>query len=183
MAIAVRLNKYNNWRAANRRTKVKILNKVLVGVCGLLFFIGTGHVHAEPGESHHHGHAQHSAAGLLLNNGKRWKTDAPLRQGMQQIKVATMAATNAFHNDALTGADARKLSLKISEQVNYLIKNCQLEPEADATLHVLLSDFLGAAEIIKVDPLSSEGMPIMVKTLIAYPRYFDHPDWGSLNEH
>lgn len=178
------MTKYNNWRVASGRIEVRILNKVFgISVCGLLFFSGAGLLHAEPGESHHHGHDQHSAAGLLLNDGKRWKTDAALRQGMQQIKVTTMAATNAFHNDTLTSADANKLSLKISEQVNYLIKNCKLEPDADATLHVLLGDFLSAAQIIKAEPLSSEGMPVMVKALIAYPRYFDHPDWGGVNGH
>ncbi len=35
-----------------------------------------------------HEHDAHGTAALKLNNGQKWKTDAPLRQGMASIKAA-----------------------------------------------------------------------------------------------
>lgn len=157
---------------------MKVINKIFIAyISALVLLVISAQVKAESGEAHHHGHSAQGSADMILNDGKKWQTDAALRQGMQRINDAVMNAADAYHHDALTQVDANKLSKTINEQVNYLIKNCKLEPKADATLHVLIGDFLGAAEKIKAEPLSSEGMPGAVKTLMAYPKYFDHPNW------
>lgn len=159
---------------------MKVINNIFIAyISSIALLIMSASVKAESGESHQHGHSEHAVAGLILNDGKKWQTDAALRQGMSEINNAVMKAADAYHHDALTQADANKLALKINEQVNYLIKNCKLEPKADATLHVLIGDLLGAAEKIKAEPLSSKGMPRAVKAIMAYPEYFDHTGWAK----
>lgn len=161
---------------------MKILNKrVLLCISSLMLVAATTSMKAETGHEHHHGHSENAAAGMVLNKGEKWKTDAPLRLGMQIINDAVMSSVNAYHHDTLTQEEANKVSQQINTQISYLIKNCKLVPEADVTLHVLIGDFLSAAEKIKSDPLSSEGMPEAVQTLIAYPKYFEHDGWEKFN--
>jgi len=126
---------------------------------------------------HSHSQDQHADSGLSLNQGEKWKTDAPLRQGMQSINEAAMNAVLAYHNQTLTKMDGEKLAKDINEQVNYLVANCKLEPAADATLHVLIGDLLTAAAEVNKDSLSRQGLPIIIKVLQLYPDYFDHQGW------
>ena len=132
-------------------------------------------------DAHHHGHDEHAASALSLNQGKKWQTDAPLRKGMQSIKHAAMSAADAFHHDALTKPDAEKLASHINGQVDYLVANCKLEPQADATLHVLIGDLLSGADALSKQPLSSEGLPKIVKVLQIYPDYFEHQGWDAID--
>ena len=174
-------------RNKSQEVKMKIFNKrvlqrVLLSVSSLMLLAATTSIKAETGHEHHHGHSENADTGLVLNNGKKWKTDAPLRLGMQKINDVVMSAANAYHHDTLTQEEANKVSQEIKKQISYLIKNCKLVPEADATLHVLIGDFLGAAEKIQTDPLSSEGMPEAVQALIAYPTYFEHDRWGKITQ-
>ena len=108
---------------------------------------------------HQHSHAQneHAASGLSLDHGKKWQTDAPLRQGMQSINDAVMKAVPAYHQETLTKTDADELARQINDQVNYLVANCKLEPGADATLHVLIGDLLTGAAKVSNEPLSPAG--------------------------
>jgi len=39
--------------------------------------------------SHDQEHAVHADMGMVLNEGKKWETDVPLRKGMQSIHDAT----------------------------------------------------------------------------------------------
>lgn len=129
---------------------------------------------------HDHGHDAHAASTLSLDHGKKWQTDAPLRKGMMSIKHEAMNAADAFHHDALTKPDAEKLAKHITGQVDYLVENCKLEPQADATLHVLIGDLLSGADALSKQPLSSEGLPRIVKVLQLYPDYFDHQGWSGI---
>ncbi|MCW8956508.1 MAG: hypothetical protein OQL09_06465 [Gammaproteobacteria bacterium] len=141
----------------------------------------TAPLRAETGaDDHQHGHDEHGASGLSLNQGKKWQTDAPLRQGMNSINEAVKKAVPAFHHDELNKADAKQLAKHINDQVNYLVANCKLEPQADATLHVLIGELLTSADKLSRDPLSNQGMPGLVKALMQYPNYFEHQGWKSV---
>lgn len=129
-------------------------------------------------EEHQHSHEQHASSSLQLNQGKKWQTDAPLRQGMQGINEKVMNTKSAFHAATLTASDAKTLTRHIQQQIEYIITNCKLEPMADSTLHVLISEMLQGAEVLEKEPLSTEGLPRIIKALNTYPEYFNHPDWA-----
>ncbi len=131
---------------------------------------------------HSHGQSEHTASGLSLDHGQKWKTDVPLRKGMQSISDAVMNSVPAYHHDTLNKADAEQLASHINDQVNYLIANCKLEPGADATLHVLIGELLTAATKVSSEPSSPQGMPHLVKTLQLYPDYFEHQGWNKITE-
>lgn len=141
---------------------------------GLLTVIGTAavlHFHG----SHGHSHGDHNrAATLKLNGGKKWETDSPLRVGMERIRDLTAAMTSGG------GATEREAFAKgVREQVDFLLRNCKLVPEADETLHVLISDMLEGADRVAKQNDSDGGLAMVRKALEIYPGYFDHPGWNA----
>lgn len=127
--------------------------------------------------SHDHAHAGKSESTLLLDHGKPWSTDAALRKGMSQIQAGFSAALPAYKKHRLSQAKANALAITIEKSTGYMVTNCKLKPDADATLHVLLGQLLEAAAAIKTDPHSAKGMPRIHAALETYPRYFTHPGW------
>lgn len=129
-----------------------------------------------------HDHGQHGMPELGLNDGKRWATDAPLRQGLERIRDGVAPIVAASTARPLTKDEATALSGAIKDQVQFLVENCKLEPRADAALHVLLNDFLQGADALAADPASKAGIKRVVKALNLYPQYFDHQGWRPLAE-
>jgi hypothetical protein len=127
--------------------------------------------------SHDHAHEGKSESTLLLDHGKPWATDAALRKGMSQIQAGFLAALPAYKKHKLSQTQANELAKTIEKNTGYMVANCKLKPNADATLHVLLGQLLESAAAIKADPHSAKGMPRIHATLETYPRYFSHPGW------
>ena len=153
---------------------------VIAGSCLLLLFNMPVTAETSAHDAHQHNHDEHAVSTLSLDQGKKWQTDAPLRKGMLSINQAAMGATNAFHDDALTQPEAQKLATHINQQVEYLVENCKLEPQADAVLHVLIGDLMSGAGELSKQASSSQGLPRIVGVLQQYPKYFDHPGWGQV---
>lgn len=153
-----------------------IVALVVVGV-GIGAWMLIHRAHQSPG--HNHGHA--AAAAMTLNNGQRWETDEPLRTGMQRIRDAVEKTFAARASGQLTTADTRALSATVQENVNYLIENCKLSPEADAVLHVLITEMLSSTAQLAQNPTAHEGLDQMAQALHNYSEYFDHPGWPELN--
>ena len=145
---------------------------------------------AAPGPAHQHdeidhasppsheatdvGHAHEAIDTMLrLDGGQPWAADASLVEGMGRIRDAV---DEASARPALDRDLAASLARSVRDQVNFLIANCRLEPDADATLHVFIARLLHAAAALEEDPASSAGLPQMQHTLHEYPKYFAHPD-------
>ena len=127
-----------------------------------------------------HEHEDAEGGALRLDHGAKWATDAPLRSGMAQIRnlVAVPQATVAA-GLALSSTDARQLAEGIRQQVDELIRNCKLEPEADAVLHVLIAGMLQGATELAAEPPSVEGLVRIQHALDQYPQYFSQPGWEA----
>ena len=107
-----------------------------------------------------HDHAAGEAK-LVLNQGKKWETDAPLRQGMENIRSAVAKGMNS---DAL--------AKKVEAEVAGIVQNCKLEPAADEQLHIVIADLLAAAE--------ARDAGRVKQALNAYGEHFDHAGWKRL---
>jgi hypothetical protein len=129
---------------------------------------------------HNHDHDQHANASLTLDHGNKWQSDAPLRQGMKSINDTVMKNVDAFHHDKLTKSDAEKIARHINNQVTYLVTNCKLQPNADATLHVIIGELLTGASVLEKEPQSMRGLPAIVKALQQYSEYFEDNDWNGV---
>lgn len=126
-----------------------------------------------------HEHAGHETSQLELNQGKRWPTDAPLRQGMERVRAAVDKARQARAQGRFEKAQAQALSRSVADSIAYMVQNCRLPPKADATLHVLLGRLSAAATAAETDPAAADGLPRLSETLELYPRYFEHPGWAA----
>lgn len=137
---------------------------------------------------HHH----QKNGDMKLNQGKKWPTDKALRQGMKNIRSATVIALQSAHaspGHGLSKQQAEKLARQIHQQVSNMFAQCKLPAEADAVLHNLLADILQSAQQLKassnaVDKHSMQqtrvqAMQRLQKSLDLYPRYFDDSEWHT----
>src|SRR5690554_7682659 len=132
--------------------------------------------------THSHGHEVHGT--MELNQGRSWETDAALRQGMGALHQIVSTGLERAHANALKADEYKKMSGEIMTQFTYIVENCDLEPEADAQLHILLGNIVQGVEIIegKVSGKQAEdGLISMAQALNSYGSHFDHPSWQSFN--
>jgi hypothetical protein len=117
---------------------------------------------------------------LRLNQGKRWPTDEPLRQGMTDIRAAMATAFPQIHMGRFSTAQYGALAAKVQERVDHIVANCRLPEEADAQLHIVLVDIVEGADAIRSGPDRLAGAMRIIQAIEAYGLHFDHPDWGKL---
>ncbi|HYD75178.1 hypothetical protein [Ramlibacter sp.] len=132
------------------------------------------------GDAHDHGHA--SAAAKPLPAGKRWATDAALREGMTEIRHALEPQLGAIHDDKLAPEQYQAIAAKTEQQVAHIVANCKLPPDADAALHGIIADIGEATEAMsgKSRAKPRDGAVKLLGALDAYGRTFDHPGWKKL---
>ena len=121
-----------------------------------------------------HQHEAHAATSPTSTPtpGKRWATDAPLREGMGRIRKS-VEELGHFASGHLGASQAKDLAAGIEKDVNLLIANCKLEPEADAALHLIIAKLLQGAQAIKADPTDAKGMELLHAAVADYDSSFD----------
>jgi len=97
---------------------------------------------------HDHGPAAGEAK-LVLNQGQKWTTDAPLRQGMDNIRGALAKNVKAIHADKATPKQYDALAAKVTGEVAGIVQNCKLEPAADEQLHLVIAELMAGAEAME----------------------------------
>ena len=128
----------------------------------------------------HAGHHATTPAATLVTTmpGKHWATDAPLRKGMAEIRTAVDALRHYEHGH-LAPAQAATLATTVQTQVDYLVANCKLEPQADAALHAIIAKLLQGTAALKADPTNPGAIATLRQALQDYPRQFDDPGWTT----
>ena len=150
----------------------------------VLFGLSAGVVSAQD-HSHSHGehaHGEGTSAQLTPDHGKKWATDDSLRQGMSRIRDALNAELPAVHSGKATAEQYQALAQKVNDQLAFMVKNCRLEPKADAVLHLILADIIAGADILQAQQggEAHQGAVKIVHALENYASYFDHPGWQGL---
>ena len=130
---------------------------------------------AVPVMAEDHEHHDLDALELQLNNGQKWETDAPLRQAMRGIGEAVNGSLEAIHNNQLDAAGYAALADEVNQQVAYMVENCELEPAADAQLHIVIARLMDGAQYIEKNNEVQEkrkGAEKLVGALDSYADYF-----------
>jgi len=143
-----------------------MIRKTAVALAIALAFAGPA-AYGQAG--HEHGHAADEPQ-LVLNQGKKWPTDAPLRQGMENIRSALGG-----------GMKYGALATKVSTEVAGIVQNCKLEPEADAQLHLVIADIMAGVEALEGKAKGETrraGAEKIARALVAYGEHFDHAGWN-----
>lgn len=133
-------------------------------------------------DAHEHGHGAQEAK-LVLNQGKKWQTDAPLRQGMDNIRAAVAKDVKAIHANKATPKQYEALAAKVNVEVAGIVQNCKLPPEADAQLHIVVAELMGGAEAMQGKEKGvarRAGAERVAKALNAYGEHFEHAGWKRI---
>ena len=151
--------------------------KTIAFTLTLAVLVSSGVVASPDDDHHHHHHGDVAELELHLDDGERWATDGPLRQGMDRIHAAFDRARADYRADRLDHEGAAALADDVEEQVRYIFANCALPADADAELHKLLAAALGAASTLRADEDVHSGLHELHTVLKTYGEYFDHPEW------
>ena len=133
----------------------------------------TGVLAAEP-------HAHAAKVEIMLDNGKKWPTDAALRQGMGEIRVAIAGALARIHSSEFPRGEFEQLAAKVQAQVDYVTANagCPRRPITSCTSS--WSRFLDGIAAMKADTGQTQGAVQIVQALELYGTHFDHAGWQPL---
>ena len=151
----------------------------LLAAAGLALGLAAGSLAAD---AHKHDHDA-APARLELNNGKKWTTDEPLRQGMHNIRKLMDASLHDIHEGKLSSAKYGALAKKVNAEVGGIVANCKLEPKADAQLHLVIADIGEGVEAMEGKAKKVKRSAGAIKVLGAlekYGTYFDHPGWQPI---
>jgi len=139
---------------------------VLIGA-GAVSFV---HLH---GGGHGHNHGSKTYA-LKLNAGQKWQSDAPLRLGMERIRRLVEQVP-----EAASAVEVQAFVEGLNGQIDYLMENCKLAPEADETLHAILATFFDGAALLQGGD-QVRAAAILKRALDTYADHFEHPGWRQM---
>lgn len=102
----------------------------------------------------------------------RYPTDAPLREGIRNIRAA-VEGLGEYEAGRTGPTEAVRLAGEIEENVRFIIGRCKLPPEADAALHAIIVPLMQNAGTLKNDPTRRDAITAMRAALREYERQFD----------
>ncbi len=127
----------------------------------------------------HAAHAGHATpAAPVTAPAQRWATDAPLREGMRELREAT-ELLNHYEMGHLDDTQRDNAVAQIDAAIKHMFAHCKLKPEADATLHGLLAKFIAGANAARAGKFTKAELQPMQDALGQYPQLFDDADWGK----
>ncbi|MEJ6001138.1 hypothetical protein [Paucibacter soli] len=136
---------------------------------------------AQPAAHSHEASAPHK---LSLDKGRKWATDAPLREGMSRIRELLAVQLAAAHAGKLDEAGYRELAGQVEAQVGAIVAQCKLEPRADAMLHLVIAELGEGSDAMagKTGKLRPEqGLIKTAQAVNAYGSHFAHPGFKPLH--
>ena len=129
--------------------------------------------------AHDHGHAATPA--LQLDHGRKWASDAPLREGIGRIRAAV--APQLARKSTMGPEEAAALAARIEGEVGAIVANCKLPPQADAMLHTVLGELMaGTGTLAGRTPGAdrTRGLHQVAAAINDYGRIFEHPGFRPL---
>lgn len=105
----------------------------------------------------------------------RYPTDAEHRRAMERVRDAVQAFEHARHGH-MGREQVRALSAHLDAQVTIVFSECRLEPEAGASLRVILGTLLKGSRAMRQTPDDFAPVAAMERALADYARMFDDPD-------
>jgi hypothetical protein len=161
---------------------MKLKRSIVTTALVAAFALGAGMPALAATAAHDHAQGAATPAKLRLNQGKKWTTDAPLRQRMGEIRMLMSDRIPAIHAGKLSAADYQALGVAVEQKVGAIVAECKLPPEADAMLHLIVADLVEGADIMqgKAAGKPADGAHKVVLAANAYGRYFDHKGWKPL---
>lgn len=135
------------------------------------------------GEVNHDHHSAAPTAGLHLNHGQKWETDAALRKAMSGLRQSTAKNLTAIHENRVSAQQYAALAQTVNGAVSSIVAQCKLPPAADEQLHLIVAELLaGAEQMAGKNPSGSaqQGAIKVINALDNYGQYFNDPGFKPL---
>lgn len=107
---------------------------------------------------------------LKLNEGEKWVLNEATGIGMSKIKELC----SNFNRADAGKEDYLRLSESISEQTDYIIKECDMTGEGHNQLHVLLNDFLPKIKKLGKVETGEDGEALLEQISADIDTYFEY---------
>ena len=161
---------------------MKVPQSIVSAALAAVFALGINAHAVAAGAAHDHAHDAAAPTQLVLDHGKKWETDAPLRKRMGEIRSLLAPRIPAIHAGKLSDAEYRKLGAAVEEKVGAIVAECKLPPEADAMLHLIVADLVAGADIMqgKAAGKPADGAHKVTTAANAYGKYFDDKGWKRI---
>jgi hypothetical protein len=131
---------------------------------------------------HSHDETASASGRLSLDHGRKWQTDAPLRQGMAAIGGDLRAAQGLVHDNRYSPQNFEALATSIHAHIDSITQQCKLSEAADAQLHIVLTDLISATDAMRGKGSDrAKGVVAAIKALDRYQAHFDHPGWSPVH--
>lgn len=130
-------------------------------------------VPADPG---HHQHAADDALTMLvLNDGAKWPVDQVLSEAMLRLRTELVTHLDAIHHQRFTASEYQQFSKNLLQEINHIVANCQLTPEADAQFHLVLAVMMQSQQAMATNEviIQRQGAVKLLRALQRYPDYFN----------
>jgi hypothetical protein len=129
-----------------------------------------------------HAHAEAGAGKLALDHGRKWATDAPLRDGMGRIRALADTGVAQAHAGKMTPAQYTELARKVELEVAAIVTNCKLPPQSDAMLHLVIGGIGEGTDAMagKGKLAREQGLVRVAEAVNDYGRFFDHPGFQPI---
>lgn len=126
-------------------------------------------------EQVHHHHADEDVLTMLvLNNGVKWPVDTVLSEAMLRLRAQLLTHLDDIHHKRFTAPQYQQFSQVLQQEVNHIVANCKLTPEADAQFHLVLAAMMQSQQAMAKDDvvLQRQGAVQLLRALQRYPDYF-----------
>lgn len=140
---------------------------------------------ASPAQAQTHSHEATAPAKMSLNQGRKWATDAPLRDGMSRIRTLVEPQLAAAHAGKLSPAQYAVLARQVETQVVGIVAKCKLEPKADAVLHIVIGEIGAGTDAMAGKTAQSrpaQGLVQVSEAINDYAGHFDHPGFEPIRK-
>ena len=131
---------------------------------------------SHPAQDAHDSHHPAPAGDAFTAPATRWASDAPLREGMRRVRVATEGLSHGAYGH-LDAGQVQALAAELEAAVQDMIARCRLDPEPDAALHPLLARVLQASAVLAAGEFDAAALAELEAVLLRYPLLFEDADW------
>lgn len=128
---------------------------------------------ADPDQHHHHGDDEVLSL-LVLNEGAKWPVDEVLSAAMLRLRAGLVRHLDAIHHKRFSTPQYQQLAKKLQQEINHIVANCDLTPEADAQFHLILAAMLQSQQAMAADDEARQrqGAVHLFNALQRYPEFF-----------
>ena len=117
-----------------------------------------------------------------LDQGKKWETDAVVRQGMENIRQVMVARQPRIAKAELNAQDYRQLTETIEQHLAAVMQNRKISKGAEKAFHlVVMVDLTQNLNLMRTGatvPLQRVGALGVLQSLRLYGEFFQHPGWA-----